>query len=156
MVQHFEIQMAAYQCLMDVGKLFYDYMIPDYISAVLNNLTLSAMKSDDVSIVVAAVEFWNVIAEEEKERTGNILTSNGYLDYNMQVMNRTNGKVLYNHTRNNLKALLKGLTDILLKYEDEEMAESGRSIHDASFKCLMAINDVAKEDGFEDQVLSIF
>jgi len=117
-------------------------MIPDYISAVLNNLTLSAMKSDDVSIVVAAVEFWNVIAEEEKERT----------DYNMQVMNRTNGKVLYNHTRNNLKALLKGLTDILLKYEDEEMAESGRSIHDASFKCLMAINDVAKEDGFEDQV----
>jgi len=54
---------------MDVGKLFYDYMIPDYISAVLNNLTLSAMKSDDVSIVVAAVEFWNVIAEEEKERT---------------------------------------------------------------------------------------
>ena len=70
MAKNPDVELAAYQCLMDIAMFFYDFMNVEYINAILTNLTLPAMKSDDVSIVVAAVEFWNVIAEEEKERSG--------------------------------------------------------------------------------------
>jgi len=114
-------------------------MNQEYMNAILN-LTTQAMTSDDPNIVVAATEFWNTISEEEKEIN----------DYN--EFNKNSGlpkKQSNSHVKTNLTALLKSLTDILLKYENEDISDSGKSIHDAAFKCLMAINDVTKEVGFD-------
>ena len=43
----------------------------------------------------------------------------------------------------------------MLKYEDEELNDSGKSIHAASFQCLTVINDVVKELSLSDLVMFV-
>lgn len=137
-----DVKLESFQCLIDIGKLFYSLMNEDYMNAIIN-LTSKAMACDDPNIVVISCEFWNVIAEEEKE----------IIEYNdINKCSGANMKKIFNFVTKYLMTLLKGLTDILLKYEDEDTSDSGKSIHDAAFKCLMAINDITKDIGFDQLV----
>ncbi|TPX34252.1 hypothetical protein SmJEL517_g03047 [Synchytrium microbalum] len=60
------VQVAAFECLVRIMSLYYDKM-GAYMQRALFGLTLLAMKSDNQSIVLQAVEFWSTVCEEELE-----------------------------------------------------------------------------------------
>jgi importin subunit beta-1 len=61
-----EIKIKGLQCLIDVTKLHYDKML-DYVPPILK-VTQAAMQSSDREVVMPAVEVWNTVATEDKER----------------------------------------------------------------------------------------
>jgi hypothetical protein len=119
-----EASLTSYQCLMDMGKIYYDFMSDVYMNVIID-VTLKGMASEDPNLVVASIEFWNMMAEEEKERK----------DYNSTVYTQNDAKVFGNYIQSHHLRIFGGLTDILLKSEEEDVSESGKSLHDASFKC---------------------
>lgn len=100
-----DVTLLGFQCLMDAGKILYDLMNIQYIS-VIKDITLSKMNTnEEPDLVVAAIEFWHIIAEEEKERT-----EQAARDVNIGI---TPTRINHNFIIQNLNFLLKGLTDNL-------------------------------------------
>lgn len=58
-----EVRVAAMQVLVEVARLYYEYL-PAYIQA-LFNITLRLIKTDEEAVAQQAIEFWATIAEIE-------------------------------------------------------------------------------------------
>ncbi|TPX62496.1 hypothetical protein SpCBS45565_g07003 [Spizellomyces sp. 'palustris'] len=59
-----EVQVAAFECLVKIMSLYYDFM-NDYMHKALGSLTLWGMRQEKEEIVLQAVEFWSTVCEEE-------------------------------------------------------------------------------------------
>jgi len=61
--QNSRIRVSAYECLVRVASLYYEYLTA-YMQT-LFMLTLEAMKSDEDEVAKQAIEFWTTLCEEE-------------------------------------------------------------------------------------------
>ena len=61
--QDVKIQAHAFECLATVAALYYD-KLPRYIQAIFN-LTGTAFQNNNAEIQMQAMEFWNVVCDEE-------------------------------------------------------------------------------------------
>jgi importin subunit beta-1 len=58
-----DLKVAGYECLVKIASLYYEFL-PEYMQG-LFNLTLEAIKKEDESVALQAIEFWSTICEEE-------------------------------------------------------------------------------------------
>eukprot|EP00124_Ichthyophonus_hoferi_P004340 Ihof_evm1s466 gene=Ihof_evmTU1s466 len=61
-----KVVVRAYQCLVRIMSLYYDYM-GYYMQEALFQLTMSAMNSEEEDIALQAIEFWSTVCDEELE-----------------------------------------------------------------------------------------
>jgi hypothetical protein len=64
-VEH-KVKMLAVQCLIDFSKIHYN-KLTDYINHIFETL-IPFMMSLDAEIAIPAIEVWNTIANEDKEK----------------------------------------------------------------------------------------
>ncbi|KAL8430697.1 hypothetical protein Efla_003679 [Eimeria flavescens] len=57
------VQIAAFECIVQIAQEYYSFLEP-YMQAV-GPLTWNALKGADPAVVIAALEVWNALAEEE-------------------------------------------------------------------------------------------
>ncbi|XP_077216543.1 importin subunit beta-1-like [Tasmannia lanceolata] len=58
-----EIRQAAFECLVSISSMYYEVLEP-YMQA-LFELTANAVKGDEESVALQAIEFWSAICDEE-------------------------------------------------------------------------------------------
>ncbi|KAJ3338334.1 karyopherin beta [Gonapodya sp. JEL0774] len=61
-----DVQVSAYECLVRIMQLYYDYM-GFYMEKALFGLTVMGMKHQNEKVALQAVEFWSTVCEEEIE-----------------------------------------------------------------------------------------
>ncbi|KAM0786088.1 hypothetical protein ACM66B_006899 [Microbotryomycetes sp. NB124-2] len=61
-----EVQIGAFECLVRIMHLYYDYM-KYYMERALFGLTILGMKHADEGVALQAVEFWSTVCDEEIE-----------------------------------------------------------------------------------------
>ncbi|SCV73049.1 BQ2448_6974 [Microbotryum intermedium] len=61
-----DVQVAAFECLVRIMSLYYDYM-KHYMERALFGLTVLGMKHVDEQVALQAVEFWSTVCDEEIE-----------------------------------------------------------------------------------------
>lgn len=59
------VRVAAYECIGQIAYQYYD-KLADYMTTIFQ-LTFATIKSDDESVALQAIEFWNILCEEEME-----------------------------------------------------------------------------------------
>lgn len=64
-VANAEVQIAAFECLVQIAAEYYFYLKP-YMCAIAP-MTLEALKNGSEEVAIAAMEFWNAICDEEIE-----------------------------------------------------------------------------------------
>jgi len=71
-----DVQVGAYQCLVRIMSLYYEKMSfymeralfgvsPDEVMALMIQLTLTGMKSQNEKVALQAIEFWSTVCDEE-------------------------------------------------------------------------------------------
>lgn len=61
--QDMKIRAKAFECFATVGELYYD-KLQSYVTT-LYGLSTTAIKSDDATVAMQAIEFWNIICDQE-------------------------------------------------------------------------------------------
>ncbi|KXS20860.1 importin subunit beta-1 [Gonapodya prolifera JEL478] len=61
-----DVQVSAYECLVRIMQLYYDYM-EYYMEKALFGLTVIGMKHQNEKVALQAVEFWSTVCDEEIE-----------------------------------------------------------------------------------------
>ena len=70
---HLSLRLNAFQCLVTIADLYYDYLTEDKIGQIYH-ITELAIKEQPDDIICQAIEFWSVISDTEiaiKERNAN-------------------------------------------------------------------------------------
>ena len=63
------VKISAFQCLIEFVKIYYDYLKEFYVP--VWEATSTAIIGNDKELAILAIEVWNVIANEDKERANN-------------------------------------------------------------------------------------
>ena len=125
-----KIKINALQCLIEFVKIYYDFL--DEIYAAVWEVTANLIVSSDKELAILAIEVWNTIANEDKERSGN---SSAFQKKFLNITSEVD-KVL-------VPALLQNLLDGS-KYEDDD--EGGElNIISSTKSCLMSIAEAIKD-----------
>eukprot|EP01016_Furgasonia_blochmanni_P047551 TRINITY_DN699_c0_g1_i9.p1 TRINITY_DN699_c0_g1~~TRINITY_DN699_c0_g1_i9.p1 ORF type:complete len:855 (-),score=333.77 TRINITY_DN699_c0_g1_i9:376-2940(-) len=130
---HPDVQIISLQCLIDICKIHYD-KIGNYLNGIYN-VTSGTMASNTQEVAIPAIEVWNTIAQEDKDRSD---------DAGKHLENK---QVIHYVTQVHLQ-LVPILLQNLLKADG---AEEEFSIQAASFRCLSSISEVVG-DGVIDNV----
>ncbi|KAL5974971.1 Importin subunit beta-1 [Asimina triloba] len=98
------IRQAAFECLVSIATVYYDKLEP-YMQT-LFNLTANAVKGDEESVALQAIEFWSSICDEEIE---------------IQEEDGGSGAVSHSHfIEKALTSLAPMLLETLLKQEEDQ------------------------------------
>ena len=61
-----KVKISAMQCLIELVKIYYEYLKD--LFALIWEITSSYITGDDKELAILAIEVWNTIANEDKER----------------------------------------------------------------------------------------
>lgn len=131
-VQEIDIQKACYQCLIEYCKVQYDTL--DYLIQGFFTICKDGFVSQTEDIVISAIEVWNTIAQEYKDR----------LDYNENLKKQATQKQplkAVNHIQPIFEPLIQFLLQLLLKFSADK-DETTSPIQDASERCLCSIAEI--------------
>ncbi|GJT96763.1 importin subunit beta-1-like protein [Tanacetum coccineum] len=111
MAKESEIRQAAFECLVSIASTYYDVLEP-YMQT-LFELTANAVKGDEESVALQAIEFWSSICDEEIE---------------LQDFESGESGDSYPHSRfieKALSLLVPMLLETLLKQDEDQDQEDG-------------------------------
>jgi importin subunit beta-1 len=129
------VKISAFQCLIEFVKIYYDYLREFYVP--VWEATSTAIIGNDKELAILAIEVWNVIANEDKERANSDGRGNAFQKQASNIIMEVD-KVL-------VPALLQNLLDAS-KYDDSD--EGGElNIISSTRSCLISIAETMK-DGF--------
>ncbi|KDE02353.1 hypothetical protein MVLG_07086 [Microbotryum lychnidis-dioicae p1A1 Lamole] len=121
-----DVQVAAFECLVRIMSLYYDYM-KHYMERALFGLTVLGMKHADEQVALQAVEFWSTVCDEEIELA---LEAEDAAEYGDQSERDSS-----HFARIALPEILPVLLQLLLKQE-EDTTEDEWSVSMAAGTCL--------------------
>lgn len=133
-----EVQIAAFECLVQIATEYYDFLMP-YMNT-LGLLTLETIKSAPEKVAIPAMEFWSTICDEEL-----------YLMDLVQSGQPAGGRVSLNLIQQALPHLVPLLTVTLTKRQSEDDDDTW-SLAMAAGTCLALVAQVVG-DGCVDLVL---
>lgn len=133
-----EVQIAAFECLVQIATEYYDFLMP-YMNN-LGLLTLETIKSAPEKVAIPAMEFWSTICDEEL-----------YLMDLVQSGQPAGGRVSLNLIQQALPHLVPLLTVTLTKRQSEDDDDTW-SLAMAAGTCLALVAQVVG-DGCVDLVL---
>ncbi|CAN0876315.1 Importin subunit beta-1 [Linum grandiflorum] len=130
-----KIRQASFECLASISSMYYEKLAP-YIQD-LFNITSKAVKEDDESVALQAIEFWSSICEEEID----ILE-----EYGDMLSDETNIPCFY-FVKQALPALVPILLETILKQEeDQDQDEGAWNIAMAGGTCLYLVARTVGDD----------
>jgi len=122
------VKISAFQCLIEFVKIYYDYLKEFY--APLWEATSNAIVGNDNELAILAIEVWNVVAVEDKERSNSAFQG--------QCAN-----IILEVEKVLVPALLQNLLDGS-KYDDND--EGGElNIISSTRSCLISIAETMKD-----------
>ncbi|SDA02376.1 BZ3501_MvSof-1269-A2-R1_Chr12-3g03566 [Microbotryum saponariae] len=121
-----DVQVAAFECLVRIMSLYYDYM-KHYMERALFGLTVLGMKHADEQVALQAVEFWSTVCDEEIELA---LEAEEAAEYGDQSERDSS-----HFARIALPEILPVLLQLLLKQE-EDTTEDEWNVSMAAGTCL--------------------
>jgi len=122
------VKTSAFQCLIEFVKIYYDYLKEFY--APVWEATSTAIVGNDKELAILAIEVWNVIANEDKERANSA--------FNLPCHN-----IILEVEKVLVPALLQNLLDGS-KYDDSD--EGGElNIISSTRSCLISIAETMKD-----------
>ncbi|KAH0470402.1 hypothetical protein IEQ34_000125 [Dendrobium chrysotoxum] len=133
-----EIRQAAFECLVSIASMYYEILGP-YMEA-LFSLTANAVKGDEESVALQAVEFWSSICDmeiqiQDEYEGADVRSSEGY----------------HNFIQRALSMLVPMLLETLLKQEEDQ--DQDDSIWNLSMAGGTCLGLVAKTVG--DEILPL-
>lgn len=105
------VQVAAFECLVRIMSLYYDYMAP-YMARALFALTVEAMKSENEGVALQAIEFWSTICDEEIELSLELSQA--------QELNQQPDRISQNFAKASLAHTIPVLTMLLTKRTEDD------------------------------------
>ncbi|XP_077213821.1 importin subunit beta-1-like [Tasmannia lanceolata] len=108
-----EIRKAAFECLVSISSMYYEVLEP-YMQA-LFELTANAVKGDEESVALQAIEFWSAICDEE------IGTQEEYESRGIEVSSASHSHFIAKA----LPLLVPMLLKTLLKQEEDQDQDDG-------------------------------
>ncbi|KAG9133976.1 hypothetical protein Leryth_004682 [Lithospermum erythrorhizon] len=130
-----KIRQAAFECLVSIASTYYDKLTP-YIQDIFN-ITAKAVREDDESVALQAIEFWSSICDEEidiLEEYGGDFTADSEVP-------------CYYFIKQALPALVPLLLETLLKQEeDQDQDEGAWNIAMAGGTCLGLVARTVGDD----------
>jgi len=103
-----DVQVGAYQCLVRIMSLYYEKMSfymeralfgvsPDEVMALMTQLTLTGMKSQNEKVALQAIEFWSTVCDEEIDLMAEAAEVSGLLD--SELWKLTTGRIIWRDPR---------------------------------------------------------
>ncbi|KAM3400340.1 hypothetical protein ACQJBY_005304 [Aegilops geniculata] len=119
-----EIRQAAFECLVAIASIYYMHLEP-YMQTVFN-LTSNAVKGDEESVALQAIEFWSTICDEEIQ-----------LQEEYEGYDNADSSANFRFIEKALPSLVPMLLETLLKQEeDQEQDDNVWNISMSSGTCL--------------------
>ncbi|KAJ9180537.1 hypothetical protein P3X46_008765 [Hevea brasiliensis] len=129
-----EIRQAAFECLVSIASTYYDVLEP-YMQT-LFQLTSNAVKGDEETVALQAIEFWSSICDEEIELQEYMSTESG-----------DSGPVHSQFIKKALSSLVPMLLETLLKQEeDQDQDDSIWNLSMAGGTCLGLVARTVGDD----------
>ncbi|KAF2288482.1 hypothetical protein GH714_007841 [Hevea brasiliensis] len=129
-----EIRQAAFECLVSIASTYYDVLEP-YMQT-LFQLTSNAVKRDEETVALQAIEFWSSICDEEIELQEYMSTESG-----------DSGPVHSQFIKKALSSLVPMLLETLLKQEeDQDQDDSIWNLSMAGGTCLGLVARTVGDD----------
>eukprot|EP00026_Physarum_polycephalum_P002372 Phypoly_transcript_02378.p1 GENE.Phypoly_transcript_02378~~Phypoly_transcript_02378.p1 ORF type:complete len:872 (+),score=134.15 Phypoly_transcript_02378:215-2617(+) len=130
-----ELKVAGYECLVKIASLYYEHL-PEYMQG-LFNLTLEAIKKEEESVALQAIEFWSTICEEETCLLEEIAEA--------EKLNARPESVCHHFVKGALQFLVPVILDTLKK-QDEDADEDQWDVAMAGATCLTLIANCVGND----------
>ncbi|KAM7268122.1 hypothetical protein ACFE04_010288 [Oxalis oulophora] len=108
-----KIRQAAFECLVSISTIYYEKLAP-YIQDIFN-ITAKAVKQDEESVALQAIEFWSSVCDEETDILG---------EYGSEFTGDSEIPCFY-FIKKALPALVPMLLETLLKQEEDQDEDEG-------------------------------
>lgn len=136
------VSIAAFECLVSVVMLYYDYMMP-YMNQGLFQMTISSMRNTNESIALQAIEFWSSVCDEEIDR---------------QILQEESSDpiTIFHFARAALPHVLPTLLSLLSLNRSQDADEDEWTVSKSAATCLSLFSNCVQDDILNDKTLFSF